>query len=75
MWKFKNSGVEGNCELNGVNIFDYKWERTKEKIKVSDPLYGQEHTMDVYYANINNKKVKFAAGEFSNLIYGFYMEE
>ena len=26
MWKFVKSGIEGDCELFGANIFDYRWE-------------------------------------------------
>ena len=27
-WEFVKSGIDGNCELFGVNIFDYEWETT-----------------------------------------------
>ncbi len=40
MWKFVKSGVDGNCELFGVNIFDYEWENTNQKVIVLDPLKG-----------------------------------
>jgi len=75
MWKFIKSGIEGNCELFNVNIFDYKWENTNKKIKVLDPIYNQEHEINIYESNIGNKITTFAAGEFSNCVYGFYIEE
>ncbi|AUG56362.1 hypothetical protein [Acetivibrio saccincola] len=75
MWKFVKSGIEGDCELFGVNIFDYRWEPTNKKIKVLDPIYNQMHEMNIYNVNIGGKVLTFAAGEFSNCVYGFYVNE
>jgi len=75
MWKFVKSGIEGDCELFGVNIFDYSWENTNQKVSVLDPIYNQEHELTIYKVNIGGKVVTFAAGEFSNNIYGFYVYE
>ena len=75
MWKFVKSGIEGDCELFGVNIFDYRWEPTNKKIKVLDPIYNQMHETNIYNVNIGGKVLTFAAGEFSNCVYGFYVNE
>ena len=75
MWKFVKSGIEGDCELFGVNIFDYRWEPTNKKIKVLDPIYNQMHEMNIYNVNIGGKVLTFAAGEFSNCVYVFYVNE
>ena len=75
MWKFVKTGIEGNCELFGVNIFDYKWENTNQKVSVLDPIYNQKHEMTIYNANIGEKWVTFATGEFSNCVYGFYVQK
>lgn len=75
MWKFAKSSFEGNCELFGVNIFDFKWKNTNKKVKVRDPLYNQEYEITIYTVEIGNKEVTFAAGEFSNGVYGFYVNE
>lgn len=75
MWKFVKSGVEGECELFGVNIFDYKWKNTNQKVSVLDPLYNQKHEMTIYNVDIGGKVVTFAAGEFSSCVYGFYVNE
>jgi hypothetical protein len=75
MWKFIKSGIEGDCELFGVNIFDYRWENTKQRIIVLDPIYNQRHEISIYNAAINGSVVTFAAGELSNCVYGFYLEE
>ena len=74
-WQFKISGVDGNTELFGVNIFKYNWKSTGERIEVKDPLYGQNHLLYVYTVKIHKEEYKFAAGEFSNCVWGFYVEE
>ncbi len=35
-WRHEITGFEGNTELFGVNIFDYVWEATGEKVSVCD---------------------------------------
>ena len=75
MWSFVKSGIEGNCVLFGVNIFQYHWEKTNQKITVSDPVYGQKHEINVYHVHLDGRKKTFAAGELSNGVYGFYIEE
>lgn len=75
MWKFVKSGIEGDCELFGVNIFDYRWKSTNQKVDVLDPIYNQKHEMTIYNADIGSKVVTFAAGEFSNCVYGFYVND
>lgn len=75
MWKFVKSGVEGECELFGVNIFNYKWKNANKKVSVLDPLYNQTHEMTIYDVDIGGKMFTFAAGEFSNSVYGFYIDE
>lgn len=74
-WKHKITGVDGNCILFGVNIFDYEWNDTGEKITIIDPQYHQEHSINVYNVDINGTLKRFAAGEFSNCVWGFYLEK
>lgn len=74
-WKHKVTGTDGNCILFGVNIFDYEWIDTKEKVMVVDPLYHQTYDISVYTVIINGKTKKFAAGEFSNCVWAFYLEK
>ncbi len=75
MWKFIIAGYEGNCELFGVNIFDFPWEKKNTKIIVSDPIYNQRHEMSIYEVTITGEKHLFAAGEFSNGVFGFYIND
>ncbi len=61
--------------VDQVNPWKHKWIATKESpIEVSDPLYpNQKHFMSVYLINVNGYTIKFAAGEFLNGVWGFYV--
>lgn len=72
-WKYQTSGIEGNVILFGVNIFDYQWIETGKKAKITEPLYQQKFVFPIYKVVINDVEYKFAAGEFSNLVWGFYV--
>lgn len=74
-WQHKITGADGNTQLFGVNIFKYDWKNTGERVEVKDPLYGRNHMFYVYTVKIKNKEYKFAAGEFSMCVWGFYVEE
>ena len=73
-WQHETTGVDGNAPLFGVNIFDYEWEKTGEKAKVTDPMYGQEYVFPVYKVSIDGQEYELACGEFSNCVYGFYVQ-
>jgi len=72
-WQYEKTGFDGNCELFGVNIFDYQWESTGKSIKVKDPAYQQDHVMLVYQVEINGIIHTFGVSEYSNGVYGFYL--
>jgi len=72
MWEFATTGYDGNSILFEVNIFDYEWKNTMQKVEVADPLYRQCHNLPIYSAEIEGRQVIFAAGEISNGIYIFY---
>ena len=42
---------------------------------VIDPHYGTEKVFHVYEVEINGQIHRFAAGEFSNCVWGFYLEK
>lgn len=44
-------------------------------MKVKDPVYHQDYTFEVWQAEIEGKIYHFAAGEFSNCMWGFYLEK
>jgi len=74
-WQFAKAGYANDCELFWVNIFDYEWKDTGKTAEVRDPLHNERKVMKVYTAELRGKTVTFAAGEFSNGIYGFYIPE
>ena len=72
-WQHEITGVDGNTMLFGVNIFHYQWKATGQKVKVCDPLYNREYQFPVYTVVVNGKEHEFAAGEFSNCVWGFFL--
>lgn len=74
-WKYETVGVEGNITLFGINIFEYPWESTGQSVVIHDPLYGQAYRFSIYTVLVHYQKHTFAAGEFSNCIWGFYVLE
>ena len=74
-WKFYASVEErSSLEIDGINVWNYNWNSDYEKVNVIDPLYGEEKTLIRYWIVIEDKTIEFVAGEFSNLIYGFYLK-
>ncbi|MCM1128020.1 MAG: hypothetical protein NC429_16320 [Lachnospiraceae bacterium] len=72
-WQHETTGFDGSATLFGVNIFDYKWQNTHKSVTVRDPLYNQEHEFHIYTVIIDGQEKEFAAGEFSNCVWGFYL--
>jgi hypothetical protein len=63
--------------IDGFNVWDYEWQRETEepKAEVRDPLYQQQFSFPVYRIETERKKIRFAAGEFSNCMWGFYVQK
>lgn len=68
-WQLETTGVDGNTQLFGVNIFDYRWLDTKQRIRVSDLTYN----IPVYTVKIGDVLYEFTAGEKSNCVWNFYL--
>ena len=68
---FGNDGVE----IGGVNIWESDWRSTgQEAIQLPHPAYPhQGHRFDIYEAGDIQNPVRFAAGELSNGVWGFYV--
>ena len=49
-WQLEITGIDGNTKLFGVNIFDYQWIDTKQRIQVDDLSYE----VPVYTVLIDN---------------------
>ena len=75
-WKHIAIGVEGDkVALAGLDPWQLEWHELGEPpITVAHPSYPQQrHPMCVYELRSGGKSVKFAAGEFSNGVWGFYV--
>lgn len=74
-WKYIGTAIDGQVfKINGLNIWDYKWNLAGEKIKIEDPIYNRAYLFSVYEIQDGTITVRFAAGEFSNLVWGIYEE-
>ena len=64
-------------DIRGVNPWDFKWTSTGEPpILVEHQQYKDEiHEMHIYEIKNGDKSIRFAAGEFSNVAWGFYVQE
>ena len=77
VWKFHGSCPDGaEFEIEGLNVWAKSWRRAEEaKAEVRDPLYNQKFSFPVYDIEKEGRVIRFAAGEFSNGIWGFYVQK
>lgn len=75
MWQFVgSSGGERSFLIDDVNVWAFSWQCVQgEYAHIEDPSYHQKFTFEVYTVTDGKRIVKFAAGEFSNGIWGFYV--
>lgn len=75
-WRFVSIGFEGEVvNVDGANLWREEWRSLHERICVPHPSYpGERHTMFVYEL-AKSPSVRFAAGEFSNGVWGFFVPE
>ena len=61
--------------IEGVDVWSRQWvvEKDAPHAEVKDPRYGQRFSFRVYHIESAGRKTRFAAGEFSNSIFGFYV--
>lgn len=77
-WKFHGSCPDGEkFEIEGLNVWAHEWRRENEepKAEVSDPFYHQTFSFSVYHIETGGRRVRFAASEFSNCMWGFYVQK
>lgn len=72
-WQYEKSGTEKSTELFGVKIFELPWNSCDEHIKVIGPDYRSEVLVSVYEVIVDGQAKKFAAGELSYGVWGFYL--
>ena len=77
VWQFAGSSKEGEpFEIRGVNVWEQGWQVSPgQEAHVHDPVYGQGFVFRVYTIQDGEEKVEFAAGEFSNGVWGFFTRE
>lgn len=73
-WKFVGHCFDGDhFEIEGINVWSAGWQPTGERATIGDPLYTwQAHNFTVYTLTRDGKEIEFAAGEFSNTVWGFF---
>ena len=75
VWRFEKTVCDGEeFKIKGINIWDFKWVETGKKIKIKDPIYGKFYSLGVYKIQNDNVDILFAAGEFSNCVWGIYLK-
>jgi len=74
-WRFVSIGWEGDTtDVGGVNPWDVKWPPPDGRIIVAHPSYpSQRHTMFINEVASSSPPITFAAGKFSNGVWGFYV--
>ncbi len=76
-WIFYGHCFDGVTFLiDGVNVWAHTWNDMPGQLaEIKDPLYQQSFSFNVYTINAGPQKIIFAAGEFSNTVWGFYVPE
>jgi hypothetical protein len=73
-WIYVTHGTESTpITISGLDVWLYPWHAIgDERATVRDPLHGQPFVFRVYQITNGHRIVEFAAGEFSNGIWGFF---
>jgi hypothetical protein len=76
-WQFACSSNEGEAfQIGGLNVWEQGWQVVPgQEARINDPVYGQEFIFRVFAIQDGEDKLEFAAGEFSNGVWGFYVRE
>lgn len=76
-WRLVDQIIPGSTpiDLGGLNPWDHKWRHLDlPPLIVPHPQYPhQRHKMDFWEIGEGDHVVRFAAGEFSNQAWGFYL--
>jgi hypothetical protein len=75
-WVFVGHCFDGETfEIEGLDVWKHSWVSTDQHASVSDPLWNQAFLFPVYAMSGGGKTIKFAAGEFSNNVWGFFQRK
>lgn len=58
-----------------IDLWKVDWVESNEPQILLEPRLGEKYLFDIYYTNINKKKVKFAFQEVTNNVYVFFIDE
>jgi hypothetical protein len=75
-WRDVHVGAEGDdVAIDGCSLWQHAWRRTPDApLSLPHPDHrDQRHRFDVYEAGTIDDPVRFAAGELSNGVWGFYV--
>jgi hypothetical protein len=75
-WTQQHIGVEGDAvEIRGEKVWKQKWRAVEmPSLRLPHPSYPhQYHDFHVYQIGDTKELVRFAAGELSNGVWGFYV--
>ena len=74
-WRFVSIGPEGEpTDVGDVDPWRVEWTPTHRRIVVAHPDYpDQRHVLEVYEVVGSSPPIIFAAGEFSNGVWGFFV--
>jgi hypothetical protein len=73
LYSASKSGVSNRGQTAMKLVQRQKVEPAEQKTKVKDPQYNQDYSFPVYKIEAQGKTIKFATGEFSNGVWGFYV--
>ena len=74
-WRDVHIGFEGDeLEIGGVKIWQVPWRSMGQHAMLPHPAYPkQRHRLDVYEAGDAANPIRFATGELSNGVWGFFV--
>lgn len=76
-WRFVSIGFERDPTIvGGLDLWEVGWTPTHGRITVAHPSYpDQRHPMFTYEVTGATPPIPFAAGEFSNGVWGFFVPD
>jgi hypothetical protein len=77
-WRDIHVGFEGDgLKIGGVEVWKREWRRTGEPhLNLPHPSYQHQiHRYDIYEIGDAGHSIRFAAGELSYGVWGFYVPE
>jgi hypothetical protein len=75
-WKYAHIGMPHQpFEINGLNVWTETWRPLESPpLRLPHPAYpNQIHDYEIYEIGDPVDAVTFAAGELSNMVWGFYL--